>query len=445
MLLSGVTRPSTASRFWKDVSGNIAMLTALIMIPLVGVGGLAIDHMQADSAKVRLDTAADAAALAAVNTANAVSTGSVTWGSGDPIAAGRGAAERIFRANAKNVGGAAIPAPEIVLSLVSGEYVATVIWSTVTPATFGRLFGIESHPVAGRAEARSGATIYSDFYIVMDLSASMLIGASDSDIQRTFNLVGCSFACHERENTLPSVRAAGIRLRIDVMKDAIVAAIEELRARSNAPNQYRFGVYGFSGQNRVFMDINDASSSDYDAVIRAVRSADPWVGNGGGSYLSTVMTWIDTLVKPAGDGSMTRPNQRIVLMTDGVQNERFVEANGVDSSRPLPLVGPWRMLGNGRISGIDPSACEQLKRRGVEISTVHVKYTNPVTAGVRDYNAPLQDDFTFIDNVLVPAMPTSLGACASSPANYAHAENTNELYAMIRAAFTSKRVPTLTR
>ena len=62
-------------------------------------------------------------------------------------------------------------------------------------------------------------------------------------------------------------------MRIDVMKDAVIMAIEELRKRSVMSNQYRFGIYGFASDTRVFLDVSDPRSGDYDAVIAAVRPA----------------------------------------------------------------------------------------------------------------------------------------------------------------------------
>ncbi len=439
-------RPAAFSRFRKDTRGNIALLTGLLLLPLAGVGGLAIDHMQAASAKVRFDTAADAAALAAVNTAKSVSSGSAAWGSGDPIAAGVAAAARVFSANAKNAGQASTPEPQIILTRTGDEYVASVAWSTNAPATFGRLFGKESHPVSGRAEARSGAPLFNDFHIVMDYSASMLIGATSADIQRTYELTGCAFACHLKEDTLSAIRAqGGVRMRIDVMKDAVVLAIEELRRRSTMPNQYRFAVYGFSSDTRVFLDINDPRSSDYDAVIAAVRASDPWRSNGGGTNYPGLLSWLEPRVMPGGDGTSLRPLQRVILISDGMQNERRYSPDGLtEGVDPLQFVGPSTWIGVSRIGLMNSRDCEPIKAKGAEIAAVHVKYVSLTSAPVP---APdwLINEMAFIERNLIPRMPTTMGECASSPMLYADASTSSEIYAAIRGVFTTARKPTITR
>lgn len=446
MFLFNRGRPSAISRFRKDASGNIALFTALLMVPIVGVGGLAIDHMQADTAKVRFDNAADSAALAAVNTARSVSSGNTAWGGGDPITAGTAAAARVFGANAKNAGTAVPPEPRITLTRVGDEYVASVAWSTNTPATFGRLFGQESHAVSGRAEARSGAPLYNEFHILMDYSASMLIGATTTDIQRTYDITGCAFACHLADDTLAQVRASGgVRMRIDVMKDAIINAIDELRRRAVMPNQYRFGVYGFSSDTRIFLDVSDPRSGDFDAVIAAVRASDPWRSNGGGTNFPNALSWLDGRVKTNGDGTLGKPLQRVILISDGMQNERRYTPDGWDEiPDQLHFIGPSTQIGSARAGLMDARDCDPLKSKGVEIAAVHVQYVALTSAPIPSPTW-LTEKMDFIERILIPRMADSMGKCATSPGLYADASTPSEIQAAIKGAFTSASKPVITK
>ena len=56
-------------RFRDDRRGTVAIIAALSIIGLVGTAGLGIDYYSALAAKSRLDLASDAAAIAAINTA----------------------------------------------------------------------------------------------------------------------------------------------------------------------------------------------------------------------------------------------------------------------------------------------------------------------------------------------------------------------------------------
>lgn len=440
------TQPRT--RFRSDTRGNIAILTALLMFPLIGVGGLAIDHMQADSAKVRIDNAADAAALAAVNTAKAIAAGNATWGSGDPLEAGRAAAARMFRANSTSIGQADQPQPEINIERVGAEYVASVSWSTTTPATFGRLFGKASHVLSGTAEARSGVGLYHDFFIMMDMSASMLIGATPADISRTFNLLSCAFACHLQNDSLAYIRSqGGVRMRIDVMKDAIVTALEELRRRAAMPGQYRFAVYTFSNEVRTFLDISDPRARDFDAVIATVRAADPWRSNGGGTNFTRALGEVERKLTSGNTGTMVNPMQRVILISDGVQNERRIELDAYTwGNDPMVVVGPSYTIGpiTSRMSGMDPGGCNRMKAKGAEVAMVHVQYINPLTVPGVIGDAAQTDEFGFIEKVLIPDMANTMGACASSTQLYADANTPAEIYAAIQGAFASPRRTVIT-
>lgn len=52
--------------FWQEKSGNFGILTALLMVPLCGAAGVALDITRGMSVKADLQQAADSAALAAV-------------------------------------------------------------------------------------------------------------------------------------------------------------------------------------------------------------------------------------------------------------------------------------------------------------------------------------------------------------------------------------------
>jgi hypothetical protein len=59
-------------RMHTDERGNVAMIMALLLVPLVGAVGYGIDYTRAVSYKMKLDSAASAAALAGLDTARAL-------------------------------------------------------------------------------------------------------------------------------------------------------------------------------------------------------------------------------------------------------------------------------------------------------------------------------------------------------------------------------------
>ncbi len=63
-------RQGLTSRFWKDQSGNMAIVVAMAVVPLMMAGGAAVDYGNWVSVQARLQAATDAAALAAGREAN---------------------------------------------------------------------------------------------------------------------------------------------------------------------------------------------------------------------------------------------------------------------------------------------------------------------------------------------------------------------------------------
>jgi Flp pilus assembly protein TadG len=56
-------------KFARDERGQFAIIGALLMVPVIAISGLALDYTRLHSAQSRLQSAADAAALAAVGAA----------------------------------------------------------------------------------------------------------------------------------------------------------------------------------------------------------------------------------------------------------------------------------------------------------------------------------------------------------------------------------------
>src|SRR5450631_1820949 len=92
-------------RFRHDRRGNVAIIAAFSTLGLVGTAGLGIDYYDALAAKTQLDLASDAAAIAAINTAQSyVEANSATQT--DPglttaaKAAGKAQGQKVFYSNA---------------------------------------------------------------------------------------------------------------------------------------------------------------------------------------------------------------------------------------------------------------------------------------------------------------------------------------------------------
>jgi len=431
----------STSAFMADRSGNFAIITALLMVPLVGMSGLAADHLAASSAKQRIDTAADAAALAAINTARRLSQGNANWGTGNVIPEARAAAQRAFAANLRDTGRTTVGAPNIQVTRNNDTFTARIGWSATTQSYFGGIFNVSSHQLTGAAEATASLALYTNIHVVMDYSASMLIGATPADHQRSFDLgnkinpgMNCAFLCHMPRNaseqpTYPALKGQ-VTLRVDVMRSALMSAIADLQRSQTIADQYRIGVYGFSSEVREFLAASDARATDLSHVRNVVNATDPWNASGGGTKYGNLFSRLDRVIPAAGAGlTPAQPRQAVILVTDGVEDAIRYAPGGLKSwyDASVPIFAP--SYPGPKFQNLNPAYCDALKSRGVQIIVVRVRYVVPSM-----HNGWPQ--FQFIRNTLEPLMANTLGRCATSPANYVVADTPDEIRRAIEAAFS---------
>ena len=133
-ILNGRALVRRLRAFGPNQRGNIAIIVAFSMIPLIGLVGIGTDYGVALTDKTKLDNSADSAALAAVATAKAYVAANQSDSNltADAIAAGLDRAKRAFSVNAGNIPFAQIPTPTITLTKVSQTFSSTVTYQTTT-------------------------------------------------------------------------------------------------------------------------------------------------------------------------------------------------------------------------------------------------------------------------------------------------------------------------
>jgi Flp pilus assembly protein TadG len=201
---SGRQRPRR--RFWGNRAGNVALITALLMIPITFAVGMAFDFTQAQARKDKLDGIADVAALGAVTPA------SMTLDPDDAATQ----ADTLFSGQAATVSGVLSPAPTATATDASGTSATTVTRTVVvnyvaqSQNVFAALLGMPTMTIKGTSTAKSSTAPNIDFYLLLDTSPSMEIAATstgiaqmqaatqqESDIGAPPNGNGCAFGCHQ--------------------------------------------------------------------------------------------------------------------------------------------------------------------------------------------------------------------------------------------------------
>ena len=481
----------------RDRSGSVNIIFGLSVIPLVGLLGLGVDYGVAEVVKTKLDNAADSAAVAAVATAKAYIAANPTDSNltTDAVNAGLDRAGRAFAINAGTLPFATVPSQtagtlQIALtrSADGATFTSSVSYTTLTQNHFGTMFRNPTMTEAGTATATASVPLYLDFYLLVDVSGSMGLPASDADQATLANLNGgCQFACHFPPNP-PTVPNIGFQIaataKIQLRSDSVNQAVCGLLAKANQPyvaNQYRVGIYPFitqmatlaplsatitnvatllgcnlSNLNAVpstFTNLLDTGSTQYPSLSqypvayagRGVPAFDPSTGTGsGGTHFENIFSAMQSVVSNgAGFGTGAASNNSkpyVFLITDGMQNSQYYGSDQQGLCNGSFLSVCWNFPGNpsqypyfnaanfttSSPQAMDPSKCAALKNAGATISVLYIPYINLTLPPPNsiEYQETLQS------NNARPNLPNALTLCAGTSAGndgaqWIHTANTS--------------------
>ena len=444
--------------FMKDRSGNVAIITALSALPMIGLFGLCIDYGIAMSNKSKLDAAADAAVVAAItSTRSALATKDP-----DALATGKARALAVFATNVGkiNFGEATPPVPTIDLSMGSdGTTVkAQVAYATSNTSQFGRLFGVQSIHLSGTAASMMSLTQYIQIYLAVDVSQSMGIGATQTDIDKMYPVLKCAFACHLQESPpLPSYETIAhnipANLRIDVVKSALVTMIDQAQKSTTKPAQTKIGLYTFESN---LTSLTDPPNSDYAGLKAAARVIDL-----GSSYMpgrpdTDTSRHADTYAQASlSTGSFSSSGQPTASLTKiiGQSGDGYSE----DSPKKYAFIltdGTSDIVDQAsvqKITAYDPSWFKSMKDNGVTVSFVYTTYyelykDNKVNSGLEDNYAqwiypinktPVGSASSLIDSKI----RTGLLNSASDPKWFIEASKGADIAAALNTLLTQAQSP----
>jgi Flp pilus assembly protein TadG len=182
-----------ANRFAANRRSAIAMVFALSLVPLVLLVGLAIDYSFYVQTSLQVNRAAEAAAIQAVRTAAAGyaldidHSDTVTQATTDAISDGELAGQKWFAVQASNLVRGSAGTPSVTVQTNSGGnggagFNATVSYTFTYPPFFNSLFGDSNSWVHANSATAEAGYQYVEVLLLLDTSASMEIGANQSDI-----------------------------------------------------------------------------------------------------------------------------------------------------------------------------------------------------------------------------------------------------------------------
>lgn len=196
------------ANFRLNKRGNVAVISALAVLPLIAAVGCAVDYSTASMIKTKLQAAADAASLATVSINSSALTTAKGMTSSGTVAGGSTFAINYFNANLattpEDVGYSNLTPTAAVT--VSGATMTTVVAFTAqVPTHFMGIMGHNNIAVSGTSTASYSLPSYINFYMMLDVSGSMSFPSTTNEQTRlqavnpdnyTLYPNGCTFACH---------------------------------------------------------------------------------------------------------------------------------------------------------------------------------------------------------------------------------------------------------
>jgi hypothetical protein len=368
-------------RFRSDQRGNVAVIFVMALLPLLSALGCAIDYTRATQLKSKLQAAADAATVGSIAKLSPayVAAGSMTVDG--PIPVGVTDVTNIFNGNMSGVAGFTLNYMTPTVTKTGGVVTSNVIFSADISTMFLGVMGKSAMTVTGTSTSTANMPQFIDFYLLLDNSPSMGVGATPNDVALMVNHTSdkCAFACHDLNdpnNYYNLAQTLGVTTRIDVLRTATANLMDTAKKTLTYSNQFRMAIYDFGG------DAGSAGlrslfllSSSLDSAKSAANNIALMTVNGQGQNndqdtgYTAIFPAINGVISAPGTGTSSSPLKYVFFVSDGVADES-------NSSCLKPKSGSLRCQ-----SPIDPSLCTTLKNRGIKIAVLYTTYlalpTNP--------------------------------------------------------------------
>jgi len=461
-----------ARRFAGDKRANVLIMFGLLLPVLLALVGGGLDFSFDEDAHVRLQDASDAAGLAVA--------AEVAKNPNETEATLQQLALSVLQANYPNPDGSTVAATITSFHVCApvqndcsnnGTTMAmdTIAIATQTTAACiplplpttvcvgnppGQIIKASSTTVVG-----FGATL--QLNLVMDSSASMIVGATPADVTTISNWVAnnwslvkpgdpppytnadnppCAFACHDvGSSTTPAdvalglthAHSAGATTRFDVMVAAanqLITHVQNLSTSTTelAKNTYVFNIYSFDTSIHQY----GGSNISYGGATTAVSAVSPGLDTYINSAMSTFAGSGTNSIGANGTGaSASSPLKFMILVTDGLQSDRNLNWQDCTS---WGYDAPWNFssacLAGEFDTPMSTANCTTLKNEGVVLAVLETPYV-PLT-GQDPHETPYEGT---VRDVIYPGGPSTastvsaaLQACAST-GYYFQAVNSSDI------------------
>jgi Flp pilus assembly protein TadG len=414
--------------FSRNRRANVAMIFALMAVPVLFATGMGVDYAMASRRRSKLDAAADSAALAAVTPSiMAISSQSAQQ------QAMQTAATNMFNALAGQVSGLqGTPQPTVSIGSIGLTQTVTVSYTANALTTFSGVIGKKTLPIAGTASASASTQPYINFYLLLDDSPSMAIAATSTGIQQMVSATsaqgGCAFACHEYDPSADSSGNPGgednyalskslvpkVVLRIDLLREAVQSLMTTAQTTEGNKSYYSMAIYTFDYQlnqiQKLTTNLTTAQNAASNIQLLEVYNNSGYLtktnnNDDADTDFSAAMNGVNSEMATPGTGTKLAPQEFLFIVTDGVNEV-------VNGSRQPSLM--------------DQSWCTTVKNRGIKIAVLYTQYLPlPTNAFYNQHVSPFQSQ-----------IGSNMQACAS-PGLYSSVTTDGDISAALTNLFNA--------
>lgn len=378
-------------RFYADARGTVLVVFGLLLIVFFAFIGAAVDYVRIAAINSQIQRAADAASLAVVGSSSPVVERALALSRDGPVPDGDTLAKRWFETA---LGKSAKTFDAKVTADVRRQETSLNVkltYSAMVSSGFLGVLGFRSFKVGGSSSATTELSRYMDFYLLLDNSPSMGVGATLNDINTMVSNTpdACAFACHDLSdpnNYYKLAKQLGVMTRIDVLRRATQDLMTTAEATETRPDQYRMAIYTFSRNfSRVSNLTSDLGRARVEAAAIDLETV-PHQNANNDQYTDydAALKHMKHVIPDSGTGTHNDPIQVLFFVTDGVGDSN---ANGVR-----------------KIAPVDPALCEAIKDKGIKIAVLYTTYL------------PLPTNGFYMANVdpWINAVSPTMQSCASS-------------------------------
>ncbi len=346
---------------------------ALSLVPVLSGLGCAVDYSRAAQFRAKLQAAIDAASVGSISKTSPafIAAGSMT--SDGPIPAGVTDAKNIFDGNMSGVSGYTLNSMTATVVKSGSAVTSTTQFSAQVPTMFLGVMGKSAMTVTGTSTSTANMPLYIDFYLLLDNTPSMGVGATPTDVAAMVSNTpdSCAFACHDlndSNNYYKLAKSLGVTTRIDVLRSATQQLMDTAASTQTYSNQFRMAIYDFGGSaSSQGLRALFTLSSSLTSAKTAAGNIDLMTVNGQGQLndqdtgYTAILPAINSAIGAPGAGTSSAPLKYLLFVSDGVADE-------YNTGCLKPTTG-------GRCqSPINPALCTTIKNRGIKVAVLYTTY-----------------------------------------------------------------------